>query len=92
MDPGVSLALRHRRDRYSPAVLAPCCCRRRCCPSPGPREKTWQAVYGLVESEDESVMSAGTKALHNVLLRAQGLRHGVDHVFARTVRSSPVRP
>lgn len=44
-----------------------------------------QAVYGLTHSDDESVMSAGMKALYNVLLRAQYLE-GVDHIFSRAVR------
>ncbi|CAM9379489.1 unnamed protein product [Scytosiphon promiscuus] len=43
-----------------------------------------QAVYGLARSDDVAVMSAGMKALHNVLLRAQHLE-GVDHIFSSTV-------
>ncbi|CBN77747.1 conserved unknown protein [Ectocarpus siliculosus] len=43
-----------------------------------------QAVYGLARSSDEAVMSAGMKALHNVLLRAQHLE-GVGHIFSGTV-------
>ncbi|CAM9234741.1 unnamed protein product [Ectocarpus sp. 4 AP-2014] len=43
-----------------------------------------QAVYGLARSSDEAVMSAGMKALHNVLLRAQRLE-GVGHIFFGTV-------
>lgn len=36
-------------------------------------------------------MSAGMKALHNVLLHAQHLE-GVDHIFANTVRDKYWRP
>eukprot|EP00752_Nemacystus_decipiens_P010361 g9231.t1 len=43
-----------------------------------------QAVYTLARSDDEPVMSAGMKALHNVLLRAQYLE-GLDHIFSSTV-------
>ncbi|CAM9093459.1 unnamed protein product, partial [Hapterophycus canaliculatus] len=43
-----------------------------------------QAVYGLARSDDAAAMSAGMKALHNVLLRAQHLE-GVDHIFSCTV-------
>ncbi|CAM9901915.1 unnamed protein product, partial [Ectocarpus sp. 12 AP-2014] len=43
-----------------------------------------QAVHGLARSSDEAVMSAGMKALHNVLLRAQHLE-GVGHIFSGTV-------
>lgn len=46
-----------------------------------------QAVYTLARSDDEAVMSAGMKALHNVLLRAQHLE-GVDHIFSSTVRDT----
>lgn len=42
-----------------------------------------QALYALARSDDEAVMAAGTKALHNVLLRAQHL--DLDHIFSRTV-------
>lgn len=41
-------------------------------------------MYGLARSNDAAVMSAGMKALHNVLLRAQHLE-GVDHIFSSTV-------
>lgn len=50
-----------------------------------------QAVYGLARSSDEAVMSAGMKALHNVLLRAQHLE-GVGHNFSGTVRAPGVHP
>lgn len=39
----------------------------------------------MARSDDEAVMAAGTKAIHNVVLRAQHLE-GVDHIFTSTVR------
>lgn len=55
------------------------------------RPVLFQAVYTLARSNDEAVMSAGMKALHNVLLRAQHLE-GVDHIFSNTVRDKFWRP
>ena len=41
-------------------------------------------MYDLAWSEDETVMAAGVKTLHNVLLQAQHMG-GLDHIFSSTV-------